>query len=106
MAKKKIKFKLLDGMKPRKLESAGKPFGLRLPLAINLPPRTSMTVRLGLSCELPVVVVGTVGRESKIFSPGTELSVDVQSLDEAVNFSAGEVVAKAFVLDCTDCELE
>lgn len=99
-----VKFKLQDGMTPRKLETTpGKPFGLRTPLTVNLPANGKQTVRLGLSCELPVLVVGK--SESKLFGPNQELSVDLSSEADGATFGEGEVVAKAYVIDNTYFEL-
>ena len=104
MAKKKtVKFKVTDGKQPKKLASVGGPFGLRAPMNVNIPARSTRTLKLGLSCELPVLV--TVGdRPPEFFAPGVELSVTLGSR-ESTDFSEGEVVAKAFVLDNSDVEL-
>lgn len=99
-----VKFKLTDGMTPRKLETTvGKPFGLRAPLTVNIPPSGKQVVRLGLSCELPVLVVGKT--DCKVFGPGQELAVELSAEADGASFGEGEVVAKAYVIDNTHFEL-
>lgn len=92
MAKKKsVEFKILDGMKPVRLEIPGRPWALKAPLAV----RDSRRLRLGVSCELPVLVVK--GNKVEFFAPNQELAVDIADVT-----GAGEVVARAFVVDCSD----
>lgn len=103
MAKKKISFKTTDGMKPRKLETAGKPFGLRLPMSMNIEPLGKKKVSLGVRCDCPVIVTDADG--AKLFGPGQELSVTIFADGQGLSLSEGEIVGKAFVLDNSDCEL-
>ena len=110
MAKKKISFKTTDGVKPRKLDGPGKPFGLRLPMSVNLPPRTSREIDLGVSCDVPVLLVPNLfslaaQSDVKFFGPGTALKVTIVSGNDHMNLGEGEVVAKVFVFDNSDMEL-
>ena len=106
MAKKKtVKFKKLDGMLPRKSTQPGGPFELRLPIAVELQAHgTVKSFALGLSCELPVLVVRD--SEAVFFAPGQELRVSIENKrDDQLSLGPGEVVAKAYVLDNSDLEL-
>lgn len=105
MAKKIVKFDVKDGRKPRKLENTdGQPFGLRAPIDISVPPRTSLTLKLGLSCPYPVIVVSQGGTE--LHAPGSELTAKFQSGEDRIDFGDGEVLAHAFVIVNSDLVLE
>lgn len=104
MAKKFIKFKTTDGIKPRKSKQQGGPFDLQAPMDIRLGANSTQEVKLGISCEQPVVVVR--GGNAKLFAPGETLSVSIRndSYDVTV-LGRGEVVAFAFVLDNSNNEV-
>lgn len=100
MAKKKVKFDVTDGKAPRKIDTPGKPFGLRAPMDINVPVGVNRSLSLGLTCQLPVVVVDSAG--ASLYPPNTQLRANLTN----VNVSEGEVIAQAFVLDNSDVEVE
>lgn len=105
VAKKIVKFKVSDGRKPTKSENPGKPFDLRLPISVNLTPNQSSTVRLGVTCDLPTIVVR--GGTAKLFAPGEELLVELKNTTNDNNsWGEGEVVARAFVVDNTGLDVE
>lgn len=104
MAKKKVKFKVTDGLRPKKMLAPGKPFGLRTPVPLNVPRGGSRLLGLGVSCELPVVVVDMSG--CHLFAPGEDLKANIVARESAIDLSENEVVAKAFVLDNSDVEVE
>lgn len=104
MAKKFIKFKTTDGIKPRKSKQPGTPFDLQAPMDIRLGANSSQEVKLGVSCEQPVVVVR--GSQVKLFAPGETLSVAIRNDTYDVTvLGRGEVVAFAFVLDNSNNEV-
>jgi hypothetical protein len=47
MAKKKIVFKVTDGVMPRK-SSDGRSFDLQLPMGVRVSPHSNQTVKLGI----------------------------------------------------------
>lgn len=111
MAKRRVvQFKKGDGLKPGRSEEPGRPFLLKTPVDITIRPQQVQAVRLGLSCNLPVLV--TRGADAKVFAPGQELEVTIEGAgrkgpsDEILEFGVGETVARCFVLDCTDLELD
>ena len=108
MAKKKVNFKLTDGIKPKKMDSAGKPFGLKLPFAVTVAPNSIKEIDLGISCELPLLVISNFSDMSeskvKLVAPGERIVVTISTLS-GVSLGDGEVVAKAFVVDNSDMEL-
>jgi len=100
VAKRIVKFAVTDGRKPSRTEEVGKPFALKIPIALKLAAGQSRRVKLGLSCNLPTVIVGKQG--SLLFSPGKELEVDIVGEgpgQEVLNIGEGEVIAKAFPID-------
>jgi len=104
MAKKKVMFSTTDGMQPRKSDSPGKPFNVRLPMTVNISAHSSKEIRLGVSCELPVVL--SRDGVASLFAPRQEISVTLKnSGDSVLSFGEGEVVAQAYVVDCTEMEL-
>lgn len=110
MAKRKVNFTVTDGSKPRKLEGPGKPFGLKLPFSVTLPPRTTREVNLGVSCELPLLVVPAVlspGLQVGVttVTPGESVKVLLTSNSDTVTLSEGEIVARVYVIDNSDMEL-
>jgi hypothetical protein len=105
MAKKKVKFKITDGLRPRKSEGSGKPFELRLPMDIAVASMSNTTVKLGLSCEVPLVVVR--GTSIRVVAPGEDISIEILNPNQAtLALGMGEVVARGFCLDNSDCELD
>ena len=108
MAKKKVNFKLTDGMKPKKLDSAGKPFGLKLPFAVTVQPNSIKEISLGLSCDVPLIVIPVfadmIDNKVSIVAPGQPIVVTISTLP-GVSLGDGEVVAKAFALDNSDSEM-
>lgn len=103
MAKKIVKFTVTDGMKPGRSEEPGRPFTLKLPVPIMLVTGSSKRVKLGVTCNMTCVVVGK--EKSEVFGPGQELSVELLAARDIFNMGAGEVVAKASPVDCTNLEL-
>ncbi len=95
----RIKFKLTDGMQPRKMKAIqGMPFGLRTPITVKLPENGRQTVRLGISCELPLFVCNK--DTAKLVAPGQEISVDISE-----SYGEGEIVARAYAIDNTFHEI-
>lgn len=103
MAKKKINFKTADGMKPRKNLTAGGGFSLRVPLTVTIPPNTESDIRLGLTCDLPLLVIH--GDKVSLIAPGKDITIKMQAKETALSFGEGEVVAVAYAIDNTDVEL-
>lgn len=107
MSRKKliVEFKKTDGPAPGRSEQAGRPFLLKMPMPVTVPPLGTRVVKLGVSCNLPVVVCRR-GNDAQLFAPGQELEVKVQNADLTAPLQVGtnEVVAQCFVLDNTDLE--
>lgn len=105
MAKKVVvKFKKTDGLEPRRSEIDGKPFALKLPLPISGRPAGTapQRIKLGLSCNLPCLVIANGVTE--IFAPDQELSVTL-TLTEG-GYGQGETVARCYPIDCTNMVTE
>ena len=100
MAKKKkiVEFMKTDGLEPRREfgDNGGRPFLLRMPFTVA--EQVGRRVRLGLSCNLPCVVVRS--GKAELFAPGQELEVGVD-----IGYGEGEVVAKCYPIDCSNLEL-
>lgn len=100
-----VEFKRGDAPAPGRSEQAGRPFLLKLPIPVTVPPVGVRTVKLGLSCNLPCVV-SRRGGKSELFGPDQELEVTIKNSD-TVNplvLGQGEVVAQCLVIDNTDVE--
>lgn len=108
MAKKKVVFKLTDGMKPKKMDTAGKPFGLKLPFSVTVQSNSVKEISLGLSCDMPLLVIPVFSDMSEnkvsLIAPGEPIVIQIRSLS-GVSLGEGEVVAKAFVIDNSDAEM-
>lgn len=105
MSTKIVKFDVRDGRKPRKLEGVpGKPFGLLAPINVSCPPRTTFSLKLGISCPYPCFVVTATG--SELFAPGAELTAKFNTLEEGIDFSEGETIARAYLIVNSDLVLE
>lgn len=105
MSRKKlvVEFKKTDGPTPGRSEQAGRPFLLKLPMSITLPPGATRVMKMGLSCNLPAIVCRR--GETTIFAPGQELEVTLRNNEvNPLVLGEKEVVAQCFVLDNTDLE--
>lgn len=107
MAKKVIvRFRRTDGFKPSRADEAGRPFFLKTPVDVSLAQGGKQVIRLGLFCDMPCLVVRSGW--SKLIPPGTELEVEIENPLNSFTlaFGAGEVVARAYPLDCSNLEAE
>lgn len=103
MAKKVlVTFKKTDGLEPRRSEDDGKPFALKLPMTITVPTG-HQKVGLGLTCNLPCIVV-RYGK-AELFAPGQDLKVTLETA-ETTTYGQGETVAKCYPIDCSNMEIE
>jgi len=101
MVKKDIvKFEVTDGRKPTRSDEVGRPFLLKLSLPVRIAHGSKSRVKLGVSCNLPSVVVGKAGAE--LFAPNAQLSVELLAGNEVLNMGDGEVVARVFPIDCSN----
>jgi hypothetical protein len=100
-----IRFTIRDGVEPARQESEGRPWALLAPTPLELRPGQSVTVRLGVECNYPTMVVGKHRRNLRVvgggpFPGGEELTVIVTNADkETYILERGEQLASVFVLD-------
>lgn len=103
MARRIVKFAVTDGRKPSKTEEVGKPFALKMPVPLRMAARTTRTVTLGVSCNLPSIVV--CRGKAEVFPPGAVIKVDFATAEDALDIGEGETVAKLFPIDSTYLEI-
>jgi hypothetical protein len=118
MARKKesVRFLVTDGVKPNRVGPA-RVFNLKAPIVLNIPAGASVRVPLGVSCNYPLQVFGTRGclqRGLTVLEPnGPTLDADTDLVlivkntgKETQLIEQSDVLARAFVLDNNDLELE
>jgi hypothetical protein len=96
-----VKFKLLDGVMPKKSFDDGGSFHLYNAIDINFKPLVNTNVNLGVICNLPVFIQSRYGVWSKIIPSGQELYVVVSSPTN-LSMSRNEVIASCFVIHNID----
>lgn len=120
MAKQKkesVRFSLGgDGIKPNRV-GPGRVFNLKAPLQMNIPPNATVTVKLDVACNYPLHVFEARGvRQRGLRLPdgiwaATDADVDlvIQLKNESGQtqlIERGDVVARAFIMDNNDLEVE
>lgn len=110
---KKRRAKLLrtDAPKPKIL---GGSLGLCSPIPLNMQPQDKVKVKMGLSADTPLLVFSYGVLEKRgvvLLNPGAvdcdkEIVLEIQNVSgERVVVDAGDVLAKASILDTTDIEV-
>lgn len=98
-----VLFTVTDGLKPEGSEtSVFRPIGLRTPVPINLELGNNRGIRLGVSCNVPLLVVTRGTKQATLFPPNQELGVTLLAASEPLNMSDGEVVADAYLVGSSD----
>lgn len=113
MAKKRVKFEVLDGIRP---VLVGSVLGLKAPMQLNLKPRSNMTLNLGVICDHALLVFEKANLRKQgihllasgiVCDEGTNLVVILENrTDSMVLIERGDTVARATVLDDTDVTIE
>lgn len=119
MAKTKkdpVKFTVGDGVKPNRV-GPGRVFNLMSPLRLNLPPGGEMTIDLDISCNYPLHIFQTrsmLQRELTLpdgvwaaVDADTHLKLTIKNNSKETQlFDRKDVLARAFILDNSDLEVE
>jgi hypothetical protein len=114
--KESVRFAVLDGVKPNRV-GPGKLFNLKSPLTLNIPAGATMKVDLGLSCNYPLHIIQarSMLQRSLLLPDGIWAAVDADTplvlrienkSKETALVERGDNLARAFVLDNNDLEVE
>jgi hypothetical protein len=114
--KEPVRWTVVDGMKPNRVGPA-RIFNLRAPFALNIPPGATVKVKLGVSCNYPLHVLEARSlRQRGLRLPdgiwaATDADIDLEVQLENKSgqlqlIEGGEPVARAFILDNNDLEVE
>lgn len=110
MMKRVIKFTYTDG-RPVGRMGVARLFAIRAPVNVSLEPGETRTVRAGVSCDHPLLLVQQVGWDERRLSlksggvvvEDTEITLTVSNGGtETAHVSEGEVLARAAAISCED----
>jgi len=99
----KVTFRNTDGVNPKKSNRQGGPFELFSPIDINT--RGTKSIKLGVFCNLPVIVQSFYGSTCEVIPAGAELHTLIVTGGSNMSLSRGELVATCFVIDNTNVEI-
>ena len=119
MAKKKkepVRFTVTDGVKPTR-HGPGQVFNLCSPINLNIKANATVKVNLGLRCNYPLHAFEALSMKQRgiklpdglwaAADAGTELIVDLRNESKDTQLvERGDAIARAFVLDNNDLEVE
>jgi len=119
MVKKKndpVRFTVTDGLQPTR-QSPGQVFNLRSPVALNIKSKASVKLTLGVSCSYPLHLFEASGmkRRSVRLPDGIWAAHDAEESlvielrnesDSTQLIERGDTVARAFVMDNSEIEVE
>lgn len=104
MTKRIVKFAVDEGRAPTRSEEVGNPYVLRAPFAVYMEPGGQRELSLGISCNLPSVLVSKDA--SALVPPGTKYKVVLRSEKDVLNIGEGEVLARVYPISSADLDLE
>lgn len=111
-----VKFTVGDGIKPNRV-GPGRVFNLMCPLKLNLPPGAEMTIGLDLSCNYPLHIFQTRSMLQRgltlpdglwaCVDADTDLRLTIKNNSKETQLlDRKDVLARAFILDNNDLEVE
>lgn len=99
----KIVFTVADGLTPVGEEtSVFSPVGLRTPFPIHLKHGEHRRLKLGISCNVPVIVVTRGVKQAYLCAPGEEIEASFLAAWEDLDIGEGERVADVYMVGSTE----